>query len=83
MSWLDGITKQEFEQAPGDGEGPGSLACCSPWDHKESDKTEQLNNSHSYRKHQESGVEGRGGTTRARVKKKLMSRKAEMKEIGA
>ena len=32
----------EFEQAPGDSEGQGSLACCSPWDHKESDKTEQL-----------------------------------------
>ena len=29
---LDG---HEFEQAPGDGEGQGSLACCSPWDHKE------------------------------------------------
>ena len=27
--WLNG---HEFEQAPGDGEGQGSLACCSPWD---------------------------------------------------
>ena len=26
--WLNG---HEFEQAPGDGEGQGSLACCSPW----------------------------------------------------
>ena len=34
----------EFEQAPGDGEGQGSLECCSPWGHKESDMTEQLNN---------------------------------------
>ena len=33
----------ENEQALGDGEGPGSLACCSPWVHKESDMTEQLN----------------------------------------
>ena len=24
-------------------EGQGSLACCSPWGHKESDMTEQLN----------------------------------------
>ena len=39
--WLNG---QEFEQAPGDGEGQGSLACCSPWHHKESDMTERLNN---------------------------------------
>ena len=34
----------EFEQAPGVGDGQGSLACCSPWGHKELDMTEQLNN---------------------------------------
>ena len=28
----------------GDGEGQESLACCSPWGHKESDTTERLNN---------------------------------------
>ena len=28
---------------PRDGEGQGSMACCSPWGHKESDRTEQLN----------------------------------------
>ena len=33
----------EFEQAPGDGEGQESLACCSPWGVKESDMTEWLN----------------------------------------
>ena len=33
----------EFEQAPGDGEGQGSVECCSTWGHKESDKTELLN----------------------------------------
>ena len=38
--WLNG---QEFEQAPGDGEGQGSWVCCSPWDLKESDVTEWLN----------------------------------------
>ena len=38
--WLDG---HEFEQAPGVGNGQGSLACCSPWSHKESDMTEWLN----------------------------------------
>ena len=32
----------EFEQTPGDGEGRGSLACCSPWGCKELDTTEQL-----------------------------------------
>ena len=39
--WLNG---HEFEQALGDSWGQGSLACCSPWGHKESDMTEQLNN---------------------------------------
>ena len=34
----------EFEQALGDSDGQGSLACCSPWGCKESDRTEQLNN---------------------------------------
>ena len=38
--WLDG---HEFEQALGVGDGQGSLACCSPWGHKESDMTEWLN----------------------------------------
>ena len=34
---------QEFEQALGVGDGQGSLACCSPWGHKESDTTKRLN----------------------------------------
>ena len=33
---LNGV---EFEQTPGVGRGQGSLACCSPWGHKESDVT--------------------------------------------
>ena len=37
----------EFEQAPGVGEGHGSLACCSPWGHEELDMTEQLNNNNT------------------------------------
>ena len=46
MRQLDGITDStdiEFEQTPGAGDGQGSLACCSPWRHKELDTTEQLN----------------------------------------
>ena len=41
MRWLDGngLNGREFEQASGDGEGQGSLVCCSPWDRKESDAT--------------------------------------------
>ena len=38
--WLDG---HEFEQALGLGDGQGSLVCCSPWGHKESDTFERLN----------------------------------------
>ena len=41
MRWLDGIT--EFEQAPGNGEGQGNLACFSLWGLKELDTSEQLN----------------------------------------
>ena len=37
---LDG---HEFVQASGDGDGQGSLACCSSWGLKESDTTERLN----------------------------------------
>ena len=33
----------EFEQAPGVGDGQGSLVCCSPRGRKESDMTEHLN----------------------------------------
>ena len=40
--WLNG---HESEQTPGDSEEQGSLACCSPWGHKELDMTWHLNNS--------------------------------------
>ena len=45
MRWLDGITDsaQNFEQTLGDGEGQGSLECCSPRGGKEADSTYQLN----------------------------------------
>ena len=46
MRWLDGITNlmgHEFEQAPGAGDGQGSLVCCSPWGRKDSDMTKWLN----------------------------------------
>ena len=42
--WLNG---HEFEQTLANGEGQGSLVHCSPWGHKESDMTEQLNNSNN------------------------------------
>ena len=43
VRWHYRLNGHEFEQALGYGEGQGSLVCCSPWGHKESDMTEQLN----------------------------------------
>ena len=43
VQWQHQLDAHEFEQAPGVGNGQGSLACCSPWGHKESDTIEQLN----------------------------------------
>ena len=42
--WHHRLNGHEFEKTPGDSEGQGSLACCSPWGHKELDTTDQLNN---------------------------------------
>ena len=33
--WHHRLNGHEFEQIPGDGEGQGRLACCSPWGRKE------------------------------------------------
>ena len=43
VGWHHQLKRHEFEQALGDGDGQGGLACCSPWGGKESDMTEQLN----------------------------------------
>ena len=44
MRWLYGITNlMDMDQTLGVGDGQVSLACCSPWGHKESDTTERLN----------------------------------------
>ena len=40
VRWHHQLDGYEFEQAPGDGEGQGSLAFYSPWGRKESDMTE-------------------------------------------
>ena len=37
---LHQLSRHEFEQALGVGDGQGSLVCCSPWGLKESDTTE-------------------------------------------
>ena len=37
VGWHHQLSGHEFEQTPGDSGGQESLACCSPWGHKESD----------------------------------------------
>ena len=43
VAWHHQLNGHEIKQAPEAGEGQGSLECCSPWGHKESDTTERLN----------------------------------------
>ena len=40
VGWYHQLDGHEFEQAPGVGDGQGSLAGCSPWGHKKSDTAE-------------------------------------------
>ena len=52
VEWYHQLDGREFEQAPGVGDGQGSLACCSPWGRKESgtwlsDWTEKTNVSYT------------------------------------
>ena len=43
VGWHNQLDEHGFEQVLVVGDGQGGLACCSPWCHKESDTTEQLN----------------------------------------
>ena len=47
VGWHHRLDEHEFEQTQGDGEGQGSLVCCSPWGRKESDVAERLNSSNA------------------------------------
>ena len=49
VGWHHLLNAREFEQTLGDGEGRGSLACYSPWGHKELDTTEWLNKTNKWR----------------------------------
>ena len=44
VGWHHRLDGHEYEQTLGESDRQGSLACCSPWGRKESDKTERLNN---------------------------------------
>ena len=43
VGWHHRLDGHEFDKLWEVGDGQGSLACCSPWGHKELDTTEQLN----------------------------------------
>ena len=43
VGWHHGCNGYKSEQGPEVGDGQGSLACCSPWGHEESDTTERVN----------------------------------------
>ena len=47
VGWHHRLTEHESEETPRDGEGHGSLVCCSPWGRKELDTTERLNDNHT------------------------------------
>ena len=49
VGWPHQLNGHEFGQTLGDSEGQGSLACGSPWGHKELDMTEQLNSNNHHR----------------------------------
>ena len=46
VGWFHKLKGHEFEQAPGDGEGQGSLVCCSPWSHKKSQLSDWKTTNH-------------------------------------
>jgi len=43
VGWHHRLNGHEFGWTPRVSDGQGGLACCSPWDRKESDTTERLN----------------------------------------
>ena len=63
VGWHHRLDGHEFEQAPRVGDGQGSLVCYSPWGHKESDTTEQLNQTHLYPPHNQLAKEPQGSSS--------------------
>ena len=78
VGWHHRLTQHEFQQAPGGGEGQGSLACCSPWGCKELDTIERLNNNNwELRSHMlpgTAGVEGVGEKPKHREQVRNLSK---------
>ena len=51
VGWHHQLNVHESEQTSRDSEEQGSLACCSPRGHKESDMTDRPNNSNNIKTH--------------------------------
>ena len=49
VGWHHRLNGHEFEQTLGDGEGQGSLVCCSAWGHKELDTAERMDSNLSHK----------------------------------
>ena len=45
VGWHHPLNGHELGQTLGDGEGQGSLVCCSPWGRRELNTTDRLNSS--------------------------------------
>ena len=56
VGWHHWLDEHELEEAPGVGDGQGSLACCSSWCFKELDMTERLNWTEGKDKGWETGI---------------------------
>ena len=52
VGWHHRLNGHEFEQAPGVGNGQGSLACFTPWGRKGSDMTGNRTELNCHRKQQ-------------------------------
>ena len=46
VGWHHQLDGHESEQVPGDTEGQGGLACCSPWGHQELDNNRKQTKHH-------------------------------------
>ena len=58
VGWHHQLNGHEFKQAPGAGDGPGGLACCSSWGRKELHMTEQMNQRRQWKIHGQRNLVG-------------------------
>ena len=63
VGWHHRLNGHELGQIPGDGEGQGGLACCSPWGHKELGRALWLNNNAQTESEERLRARGEGGNS--------------------